>query len=37
MSEILRGKIDNLSHFKFVESSIETYLGLRDRKVSGEA
>ncbi len=37
MNEILRGKAEYLPYFKFIESSIETYLGLRDRKVSGEA
>jgi len=37
MKEILRGKKEYLPHFKFIESTVESYLGLRDRKVSGEA
>ncbi len=37
MREVLRGKEMYLPHFKFIEKSIEQYLGLRDRKVSGEA
>ena len=36
MHQLLFGKSEHLSILKSIESLVENYLGIRDRKVSGE-